>query len=238
MACSNPCVAQQHNLYLPTPASPPSSISEAISQLQATWHSLHFVDRARELNSLVNAGLKKRYLARELDCSDGTIRLYLTALQAEQADIELARRNEISLRELIRRATGHNPSDGKPEERTCETEPAIVPVADAATILSWLGADPVRAISAPVILQESIHEFQKAERNGFLPCVSVPAGMAVEEVIERCRPNPDNYDHYIAWYTAWMCFWVVCLIPETAQRWDALNSAVQRVQNPGNTSSL
>ena len=237
MACSNQCGAQPHTLSPSTVVSPPSSITEAISQLQASWHTLHLVDRAYALEPLIKAGVKGRHLARELNCNEGLIRFYLSGLAASDADIELARRNGISYSELVRRATGR----GSRVESSCEqvqlTEPTMerrIPFADATTILSWLRYDPARECSARLILQEAIRTVAAAERTGRLASLAVPTGVNADQVIESCRPDPDSFDIEVAWYAVWLGRWVVRLIPEADLRCDALNMALERVRTEKN----
>jgi len=232
MAYLDPGGPEPHNANPSTLTSHPASIAEAFSQLQASWHTLDFVDRGYAILSLIKAGVSRRYLARELDCSEGLIRSYLSGLEASPADLQLARRGEISLRELIRRATGRGTHTQKSNERS--TDPvgqngsAAPATADVTTVLDWLRKDPLRNANACLILNEVLRALEISERNNHLPALSVPFGMKTEEVIECCRPSLNKFDHYIAWCANWLGWWVVCLIPEAVRRREALTQAIKQ----------
>src|SRR5579859_871421 len=86
----------------------PASAVSAIADLRESWHRLHDLDRALAIRKIVQLGVDRRRLAREMGFSEGLFRHLLKALTASPADQELARQNLISTNELVRRATGRS----------------------------------------------------------------------------------------------------------------------------------
>src|ERR1035441_7729018 len=78
--------------------------SSSVAELQAKWHTLHDLDRARAVYAIHLAGASLRTLAKALNCSPSLLRHLLVALQAPVSDRALARAGQISTRELARRA--------------------------------------------------------------------------------------------------------------------------------------
>jgi len=106
---------------LPKSTYPPPANAEralaAIAKLRESWHRLHDLDRAVAVRDIVNLGVSRRGLARELGFSEGLMRHLLKSLDAPTADQELARRNAISTNEMVRRALGRG--------KTSTTEPPV-----------------------------------------------------------------------------------------------------------------
>jgi hypothetical protein len=112
-------ILRQFNLPPRRPLPPIASehlVLPAISNLRKNWHHLHDVDRALAVREIVQLGVSRRRLAREMGLSEGLFRHLLKALEAEPSDIQLARQNAISTNELVRRA--------KPESSTSSRQPS------------------------------------------------------------------------------------------------------------------
>jgi hypothetical protein len=52
----------------------PSTLSRPIRQLKSSWNRLDQLARAARVNELVNCGISRRALARELGCSEALLR--------------------------------------------------------------------------------------------------------------------------------------------------------------------
>ena len=240
MAQLNCSGAQPHNPDHPPLTSPPTSIQEAIAQLKATWFFLPEMERAQAVRQIVNAGLSRRFLAKALNISEGTIRNLLLILEARPEDQEALRRREITQAELIRRVRGLPPRNPvcQPEPTRIATEPEYPqerePFDLTETILAWLAASPPRAFSARLILEESLRILNRADKRGNLPVARPPAGMPVAEVIRRCQPGPRRYDFfYVGFYVAWLCNWVVRLATDANHWREALTQALSQVNANG-----
>ena len=220
MPHSNLCGAESHRSDETTVPQPPTSIAQAIALLQTTWATLHFIERGYAVESLLKSGVSRRYLARELNCPESTLRCYGLALQAGATDIAMARRGAISLRGLVRGVTGRFLSSDA--RRTCDADTG------AAAIVDWLDADPARKLSARKIIQEVILELGIAAQTGDLSSVPVSAPMDLPVMIERCRPNQKDFELDIAWYARWMTIWVFHLIRAANVREQALNKALEQ----------
>ncbi len=104
-------ILRQFNLPPRRPLPPIASehlVVPAISSLRENWHHLHDVDRALAVREIIQLGVSRRRLAREIGISEGLFRHLLKALEAAPSDIELARQNAISTNELVRRARSRN----------------------------------------------------------------------------------------------------------------------------------
>jgi len=84
----------------------PADAVPDIADLREKWHLLHDLDRGIAVRDIIQLGVTRRRLAREIGFSEGLLRHLLKALKASPADQELARRNVISTNELVRRAVG------------------------------------------------------------------------------------------------------------------------------------
>jgi hypothetical protein len=240
MAQLNCSGAQPHNLEHPPLTPPPTSIQEAIAQLKSTWFFLPEMERAQAVRQIVNAGLSRRYLAKALNISEGTVRNLLLILEARPEDQEAFRQREISQSELIRRARGLPPREPvrQPEPTRIASEPEYPQERDpfdlTETILDWLAARSLRSFSARSILEECLRILNRSEKMGNLPVDRPPAGMPVAEVIRRCQPGPRRYDFfYITFYVDWLCNWVVRLATDANHWREALTQALSQVNANG-----
>lgn len=243
MAQSHHCGVQPHNPDHPPLTAPPTSIQEAIAQLKATWFFLSEMERAYAVREIVKAGLSRRFLAKALNISEGTIRNLLLILEARLEDQEALRRREITQAELIRRVRGLSPRDyvRRSEPTRIASEPEYPqerePFDLTETILAWLAASPPRAFSARLILEESLRILNRADKRGNLPVARPPAGMSVAEVIRRCKPGPRRYDFFhVAFYADWACNWVVRLAADANHSREALTQALAYLKAAGHRS--
>jgi transposase-like protein len=119
----------------------PTNATTAIAALRKSWHRLHDLDRALAVRDIVQLGVSRRRLARELGFNDGTIRRLLKTLKASSADQELARQHLISTNELIRRVNRRGETSAKETPGLSESQP--VPAATKLRIESGLTVVPV-----------------------------------------------------------------------------------------------
>lgn len=247
MAHSNPCGVQPRNANHSTLTPAPTSIQEAVAQLKAAWFFFSGFERAQAVREIVRAGLSRRFLAKSLHTSEGTIRNLLAVLEADPVDQEAFRRNEIGLNEVLRRGRGLPPQDHvRRSEATAAPEPkAGAPALEypqerepfdlTETIVGWLAANPARACSARLVLEETLRILNRAARAGNLPHDRPPTGMPIAEVIRRCQPGPSRYDFYIAFYADWAFNWVVRLANDETHGREALSQALARVNAGGHS---
>lgn len=81
-----------------------TDVQASISQLQADWFGLHYLDRAQRVAAIRRDGASIRQIAAGLHFSESNMRHLLLTLEAPVEYQELARYNPISTRELVRRA--------------------------------------------------------------------------------------------------------------------------------------
>ncbi len=213
------------------------TLSTAIADLQAKWHTLPDFERARSVRPIIRAGVSRRNLANVLYTSEGMIRSLLSVLEADPADQDRFRRGEITRNELLRRLRAGAPSRNipqqAPEEKTRKNDSPNVWKHGSASvcklILGWLREDPARSFNARHILEQARREVTKAAERNKLPRDRAPIDMPAEEIIRRCRPDPDLFDLDVNWYAAWTGLWVFYLIPDPDLCRNALNEALNRV---------
>jgi hypothetical protein len=198
----------------------PADAVPVIADLCEKWHLLHDLDRAVAVRDIIQLGVARRRLAREMGFSEGLLRHLLKALKASPADQDLARRHAISTNELVRRSVGRSASS---EQRT----------ADVTMVVNWLRKQSLSSPQARLILGLAAQAVRIVERKYSPPLLSVPAGMTVDEVIEGCRPDRSRFDHHLGWLAHWLSIWVFPLIPETDRRRDSLNKALEHFPNGG-----
>lgn len=251
MARSNRWVAEPPKRSTPNP--PPSSVSDAVAQLQADWHALTFVDRAERVDALLKARLSCRYVASLLNCSESLLRNYGIALQASPKDIHRARLGQIGLREIVRRArSGEQQPDSIIEDgEDCHDVTVLDAHQGAAVILDWLKAEPPRAYYAYAIIQQAIAVLDRSECAAQLRAVRLRPDCGMDELIEACRPEPseapktsgppdtvDQLLNEISSYGFWLANYVFSLMVEPNVQREALNRALKQVPAPGRRPKL
>ena len=235
-----------------TPQRPPRPlfnaylVSPLIAKLRENWHQLHDIDRALAVREIIQLGVSRRGLAREIGFSEGLLRHLLKALEAMPSDIELARQNAISTTELIRRAKPGYIARPKPDQTVFATpvpdhvapRPAYGAAAGSAVILDWLRQDPVRSSWACEVLEEALIVLNGAAKAGALPRDRAPETMTVEEIIRRCRPEPSRFDLHVAMHAYWLSLWVFYLIPDPKLCRETVNMTLNRVRTCGHLPNL
>jgi hypothetical protein len=229
---SNPCGTRPRARN----SSIPSSITPAVSHLQANWHVLSDSDRAQALLPIVGAGMSRRMVADALNVSEGTVRILLLIPEANRVDQIAFRLGSISRNELIRRVRGTSNQCPARAQR-CESERAESeleqtwePAGVCREILSWLATDESRATSAYLILSLAVPELNRLGEQGPVSRYGDLGGMTTEDVIFRCRPARDRSMLPAALLARWLLTWVFSLIPDPAGCRDALNMALDRVR--------
>src|ERR1700751_1381890 len=166
-----------------TPQRPPRPLFNAylvsllIAKLRENWHQLHDIDRALAVREIIQLGVSRRRLAREIGFSEGLLRHLLKVLEASPSDIELAGQNAISTNELVRRTKPGYIARSKPDQTVFATpvpdhmdrRPLYGAAAGSAVILDWLRQDPVRSSWACEILEEALNVLNRAAETGQLP---------------------------------------------------------------------
>ena len=229
MAYLDPGEPKPHNANPSTLTSDPSSIAEAISQLQARWHTLSDFERARAIRPIIRAGLSRRNLASALGTSEATIRQLLLVLEADPADQALFRQDKISRNELIHRAKKLQMERDARQKQSEQQLREAEAIDGCRTILNWLAADDSRCGDAFRIIEDVRWRLDDAERGNALPRERAPKGMSVDEIIRRCQPDPNAYEYSLTFHSVWMFLWTFFLMPDRWVQWTALDQALERV---------
>ena len=225
---------QTYSTSFPIPPLYPSAETnqqQAITELQKNWHRLHDVDRAQAIKAAVQSGISGRSIAKSLDCSESLIRRLLKTLQAPPADIELARRGEISTSELARRAKANRARSETRQREAEERKRASEAAKLSRDILKWMGADAARQLNAEQIVNWARQDLMLAEQTGGLPTTKAPAGMKLDEIIRLCRPEPASDELDDSFSARWLALWVFHATANWAVRWSAIDQALSRVSS-------
>jgi len=200
-------------------------IETAIAELKVRWPNLrHVLDRADAIFKIHQAGVSLRRLARELNCSDKTLRNLLRARLASPEDRRFARQNKISTRELIRRAAGKEQpppprcSEAARFERTKAARHVIQVIQD------WVEKTGLNKIHQVQVIEEARHILKKAEERGTLPRGEASPDLREADIIMQCypkEPKPANTElaELICWHGRWMAISTYYLIPDD-RGWD------------------
>lgn len=204
--------------------------SAALAELPKKWPELtKDVDKAKALHSVRNLHVSTHDLAKALGCSATLVRNLLQAAKAPVADRILARKGEISTRELVRRSKQVEKQTKAKDLEALDKKRTKLAQKGARVINTWLrsnvGYDAVRE----GIVDETRLILAKNKRSGTLPNPGPPAsGTPVDIIIERTRPprslNPDTESP--AWYADWLARWAFFAFPDEVVRDRALNIAL------------
>ena len=204
--------------------------SSAVTKLQTDWHTLHDLDRARSVNTIIKSGTSLRQLAKALNCSATLLRHLLEALQAPPEDRRLAQQGEISTNELVRRAkaAGIRRTDRQRESRQLERNKASI--RGCTTICDWLAEENLSASSGQQIVGEARRLLAIAEDTKQLPRDAAPPDMPTGMIIQRCRPPEPKTDKisFVAWFAYWLALWVANSMTDSWIRYQAIELALER----------
>jgi hypothetical protein len=207
---------------------PPANAQRVLSALAAireSWQQSHDIQRAIAIRQIVDLGVSRRRLAKELGFSEGLLRHLLKSLTASPADLELAARNHISTSELVRRAVNCQRDETIRDFDAVRRGAMATLVRASAMFRDWLMDDPARSASALQIIDEARAELNRTAEADRLPRIPVPIGMTVEAVISRCRPERQPGESDARWYGRWAFAWMFRLTQNVDVCWTALDEA-------------
>ena len=136
------------------------------------------------------------------------------------------------LRELARRSkaaakvTAEKTKVSETERRTKESR------VWSTLICSWVQEVDISWAHQENIIEEARHELMEAYLSGTLPNFSVTKGVALEEIIDRSRPDEPGWDNVpaVAFYARWLARWTILAIPDATVRDSAVSDAFNRTR--------
>jgi len=203
----------------------------SIEQLKRDWKKMHRLDAARAVAHLKKSGISIRQIAKQVGCSASLLGHLLSALKAPAADILLARKGEISINELARRAKAElarrevSRQEIEKEKRSQTADKA------AATICKWLQQTDLNRPSCETIVDNVRRDLADREQKHALPALPPKIKLAVHEIIQRMKPpemKPDDNFSIDGWYQIWLLRWVFWAFPDSDIRSTALDLALER----------
>jgi hypothetical protein len=201
----------------------------SISQLQSNWFQLHDLDRARAVAAIRRSGTSIRKIADGLGFSESNLRHLLVALKASPEDKDLARRNQISTNELVRRAQAANMRRAERHREVLALERDEAAQKGADLICNWLLKTGLHGPSCAMIVDEARRRLASDEAAGIVPKVSKPLDLTIDEIIRRRRPDDlnDPTMDTISWHAEWLLRWAFWAFPDDQLRWTALDLALK-----------
>ena len=204
-------------------------VPSSLADLKTQWAELSDVDRALAVHALHSPSLSFHQLAKELGCSASQLRNLDRAAQAPAEDLDLARKKQISTRELVRRARAAAAQRADQDREALDQKRNQAARKAALTICNWLEERQILPAHGEGIIDESRRILAQAEYLDQLPkCSPPPPGMPTAEVIIRTKPpasvHPDIES--VGWYAAWLARWAFFAFPDSVVRDRALNLAL------------
>lgn len=190
----------------------------------------HDVDRARAIAALRRSGAVIRRIASALGFSEATLRHLLWTLNASAEDQDLARRNQISTNELVRRAKHAKRRQELEREESAQRAQEHRIRDAAASICDWLTATKFAGPTCELIVEEARREFAERERIGNLPQHPIHPLPTLDALIDRCKPTtPDpGGAASVTWHAQWLVRWSFFAFPDPYVRDSALQIAAEK----------
>lgn len=220
------------------------NVPPAVSQLKSRWNRLSFLEQAEAINDLVNRGISRRALARELGCSEALLRHIQKAssLPASVKESILTRR--ISFRAAITSSKEPPKLSSKLPTLQCKVElvsstrpPSIKvsqPTNDAKGWAKLIVEFAIKKYSTDrgdchQLIKEAgdvAHAIPNPKRLNIRP---LPPEASVEYVIEHSRPER-QLDAFTD-VSRWLAGWLLMLVPDKQVRYEALELAIRDVSH-------
>jgi lambda repressor-like predicted transcriptional regulator len=203
--------------------------TQAITDLQAQWHTLQDLDRAEAVSTIHQAGVSFRHLAKALNCSESLLRHLLHAREASPVDLALARLGQISTWELARRSVAIRTGRASVTREDSEIEMANVAKRGCSAIRGWLGEQNLDNPYGVQVTREACQLLVNAEKAGKLPCGQAPSGFTTDEIIRRCQPAEPKTQNaeVVSWYARWLAIWTCYVIPNARVRQQTLLLSIE-----------
>jgi hypothetical protein len=209
--------------------------TQAITDLQAQWHTLLDLDRAEAVSTIHQSGVSLRGLAKALNCSESLLRHLLHAREASPEDLLLFRQGQISTWELARRSVEARKGRILVPQKVSESEMANAATRGCDTIRRWLVEQTLDNSYGLQVTKEARQLLANAENAGKLPRGQAPPALTTDEIIRRSKPAEPRTQNaeVVSWYARWLAIWVFYAIPDARVRHLSLrlsteNSSVMR----------
>ena len=201
-----------------------------ISGLQADWAHLHDLDRARRIAAIKRAGASNYQIASGPQFCESTVRNLLLTLRAPAEDQLLARHNQISTRELIRRGKAATLKQKVQHQAVFERQRNEAARKGAVNICDWFLEIGFTGPTCEQIVEEVRREFSYREQDGNLPAHPLQELPTLQTLIERSRPKGPipNDPSVVSWYALWLYRWTFFAFPDSVVRDEALDIALQK----------
>jgi len=204
----------------------------SIAQLKSTWTQLNDVDRAYAVAALRRTGISNRKIAPEVGSCESNLRHLLKVLDASREDQELARNQQITTTELIRRGQAAKQQRAEKQREVKVAKNARSASRSANLICNWIIKQRIAGPDGELIIAEVLRKIRGMEMAGLHPPIPKQHNLTVDQIIERARPAPaemikdDNSSD--ALYVKWLCIWAYYAFPDAQIRDDALEQAHER----------
>ena len=207
-----------------------AAVASTVDDLKAKWAGLSDVDRALAVHALHSPGVSFRRLAAELGCGATLLRNLDKAAQASQADLDLARKGQISTRELLSRSKAAGQQRAAQDKEALSQKQTKAAQDGAVTIGRWLEEHQLSFAHGENIVDEARRILADTEYRGKLPpSTYMPSSVPVAEIIERMRPAPITPETLeVAWYADWLARWAHFAFRDPVVRDRALSIALDR----------
>ena len=206
------------------------TIPNSVEGLRLQWGKLHDLDRAEAVMKMQQSGKSLRSLAKALGCAESLLRNLLLAARAPLPDRILARKKQISTRELVRRSKAAIKASAERDKETQEEKRTKEVQKWSTAICRWLEEMEFFTSHAVSIIDEARWQMAAADVSGGLPGSKAPKGMSLKEIIQRTQPSDSGYEDSseVASYAAWLARWSFFAIPDPDLRDAALEDASER----------
>ena len=221
-------LANRHGTPVTNQCYMPTKLFRTLSSLRKRWPRLNPVQRADEIYDLVERGLTRRGLARELGISEGQVRQLQLLHNSSESIRHEVRDRQRSVRSAL--AVAMSPKSKKEEilpprppattlEPTVEHAPAwaVEPQAAADLIIDFLRNHcGLTSVWAAQVAEQAKRKIMQASKRGELDHLLVKNPRSAERIIEACRPKyavPEEQEANTGYAIDWLARWGLCLLP-------------------------
>ncbi|MGA2851231.1 MAG: hypothetical protein ABSE46_19690 [Terracidiphilus sp.] len=207
-----------------------ADVQASISDLQSKWDDLSDLERGRAIQAIHRAGASLRQLAKAVNRSLTLIRHLHQAAQAPAGAQYLARQGNVSTRELVRRAKAAGIREDARHREAIEMGRTNAARASSKKICDWLASEKIPGSCGEQIVAEARRQIALTELKRKLPTHPAPPGMAVDQIIQRCKPPDPSLDEFtsIAWFGTWLALWTFYAFTDSQVRDAAIDLALEQ----------
>lgn len=180
---------------------------ELIEELRAKWHDLSGAERGRMLRKLVNAGWKKRELARELGCCESRIRQLTDAAEVREQNRAIGYKKAVKLAAQERQSRRQQALAVAPDQRAKVGEEWL------REYMCWL-REFVAACDRPMVMDEIRKGPYSIRKEQFAKAAPKPdeirPGANPQQIISDCRPEGEDFSGTLDWIESpieWFARW-------------------------------